>query len=119
MVLSHSSSRYDTKESSLLIDATRKADFPPLSLPAKGFMERARAIWEELGLPALEPQEPWYGYSLGLWPEELEAEASLAASGGYDEIGDRLRSTRVEIPEGETLASMRTRWGRTHAGRWI
>jgi 4-hydroxy-3-polyprenylbenzoate decarboxylase len=119
MVLAHSSSRYDTKESSLLIDATRKADFPPLSLPTREHMERARAIWEELGLPALEPQEPWYGYSLGLWPEELAAEASLAASGGYDEIGQRLEGTRVEIPAGETLASMRMRWGRTHAGRWI
>ena len=36
MVVNHPSSRYDNSESSLLIDATRKADFPPLSLPKKG-----------------------------------------------------------------------------------
>jgi 4-hydroxy-3-polyprenylbenzoate decarboxylase len=57
MVATHPSSRYDNCESSLLIDATRKADFPPLSLPKKEYMVRAREIWEELGLPKLEPQE--------------------------------------------------------------
>ena len=46
MVATHPSSRYDNCESSLLIDATRKADFPPLSLPKKEYMVRAREIWE-------------------------------------------------------------------------
>jgi 4-hydroxy-3-polyprenylbenzoate decarboxylase len=119
MVLGHPSSRYDVMESSLLIDATRKADFPPLSLPKKQYMERARKIWEELGLPQLEPQEPWYGYSLGLWPDDLDQEATLAATGEYEKIGARLRQTRVEVEEGETLATMRAKWGRTHAGRWM
>ena len=119
IVLSHPSSRYDSSESSLLIDATRKADFPPLSLPKKEYMERARAIWEELGLPTLEPQEPWHGYLLGLWPEELDEEARLATAGDYDKVGESLRATRVEIGEGETLASMRANWGRTHSGRTV
>ena len=117
MVATHPSSRYDNSESSLLIDATRKADFPPLSLPKREYMERAREIWEELGLPKLEPQEPWHGYFMGLWPEEFDEEAALAAAGGYDKVGEGLRKTRVEVGEGETLGSMRTEWGRTHAGR--
>jgi len=117
MVASHPSSRYDNSESSLLIDATRKADFPPLSLPKKEYMERARQIWEELGLPTLEPEEPWHGYLLGLWPEELDEEARLAASGEYERVGKKLRRTRVPVGEGETLGSMREKWGRTHSGR--
>ncbi len=117
MVATHPSSRYDNSESSLLIDATRKADFPPLSLPKKEYMERAREIWEELGLPELEPQQPWHGYLLGLWPEELDNEARLAAQGEYDKVGKKLRGTRVQVGEGETLGSMREKWGRTHSGR--
>ncbi|MBI4522896.1 MAG: UbiD family decarboxylase [Deltaproteobacteria bacterium] len=117
MVATHPSSRYDNSESSLLIDATRKADFPPLSLPLKEYMERAKGIWEELGLPKLEPQEPWHGYLLGLWPKELEEEARMAARGEYDKVGEKLRGTRVQVGEGETLRSMREKWGRTHTGR--
>jgi len=117
MLVSHPTSRYDNTESSLLIDATRKADFPPLSLPKKEYMERARQIWEELGLPKLEPQEPWHGYFMGLWPNDLDEEAKLAAAGDYDKVGEKLRGTRVEVGEGETLRSMRQKWGKTHAGR--
>ena len=117
MVATHPSSRYDNSESSLLIDATRKADFPPLSLPKREYMEKAREIWEELGLPKLEPQEPWHGYLLGLWPEELDEEARLAAQGDYDKVGEKLRGTRVPVGEGDTLGSMRAKWGRTHSGR--
>src|SRR5712692_1737662 len=117
MLVSHPTSRYDNMESSLLIDATRKADFPPLSLPKKEYMERARQIWEELGLPKLEPQEPWHGYFMGLWPNDLDEEAKLAAAGDYDKVGEKLRGTRVEVGEGETLRSMRQKWGKTHAGR--
>jgi 4-hydroxy-3-polyprenylbenzoate decarboxylase len=117
MIVSHPSSRYDNTESSLLIDATRKADFPPLSLPKKPYMEHAREIWEELGLPKLQPREPWHGYLMGLWPPELDEEAEMAARGDYDKVGEKLRATRVEVGEGETLQSIRDKWGRTHAGR--
>jgi 4-hydroxy-3-polyprenylbenzoate decarboxylase len=117
MLVSQPSSRYDNQESSLLIDATRKADFPPLSLPKKEYMERARQIWEELGLPKLTPQEPWHGYFMGFWPPELEQEAEMAAAGDYDKVGENLRATRVEIGEGETLGSMRAKWGKSHSGR--
>jgi UbiD family decarboxylase len=117
MIVTHPSSRYDNMESSLLIDATRKADFPPLSLPKKEYMERARQIWEELGLPQLEPREPWHGYLMGLWPQELDEEAKMAVRGDYDMVGEKLRATRVEVGEGETLKSIRDKWGRTHSGR--
>ncbi len=116
-VLSHPSSRYDTVESSLLIDATRKADFPPVSLPKPEYMERARAIWEELGLPALSPEPPWHGYSLGLWPDDLDAEAARAAAGDIEGIGLDLRETRVKLAPGQSLADARREWARTHAGR--
>ncbi len=86
MVATHPSSRYDNSESSLLIDATRKADFPPLSLPKEEFMVRAKEIWEELGLPKLEPQEPWHGYLMGLWPENFDHEAELAARSEHEKV---------------------------------
>jgi UbiD family decarboxylase len=117
MVATHPSSRYDNCESSLLIDATRKADFPPLSLPKKEFMVRAREIWEELGLPKLDAQEPWHGYLMGLWPEDLEEEAELAAQSEHEKVWEKLRQTRVQVSEGETLKSMRAKWGKSHTGR--
>ena len=40
------------EDSTMLIDATMKGDMPPLALPKQAYMERARKIWEELGLAA-------------------------------------------------------------------
>jgi UbiD family decarboxylase len=117
MVATHPSSRYDNSESSLLIDATRKADFPPLSLPKKEYMERARQIWEELGLPQLHPQEPWHGYLMGLWPDDLAQEADLAARSEHEKVWEKLRQTRLQVGEGETMKSMRAKWGKSHIGR--
>ena len=57
-----------------------KEDFPPISLPKREYMERARQIWEELGLPQLKPESPWYGYSLGEWPEDFDARRRSARS---------------------------------------
>jgi 4-hydroxy-3-polyprenylbenzoate decarboxylase len=72
------------EDSSLLINATLKQDFPPLSLPKREYMEQARRIWEdELGLPKLTPQSPWFGYSLGAWTDELERQAQRAVAGDY------------------------------------
>src|SRR5258706_5682024 len=59
-------------DSSLLIDATLKNPMPPLALPGREFMENARAIWDELGLPALSINPPWHGYTLGDWSETWE-----------------------------------------------
>jgi UbiD family decarboxylase len=81
------------EDSTLLIDATMKGDMPPLALPKREYMERARAIWEELGLPALKPQPPWFGYSLGDWLPQWDAAARRAVAGLYLENG-RLSAAR-------------------------
>ncbi|HYK14319.1 MAG TPA: UbiD family decarboxylase [Burkholderiales bacterium] len=77
----------DEEDSTLLMDATMKGDMPPLALPTQEYMERAKKIWERLGLPALRPQAPWYGYSLGDWLPQWDAAAKRAATGNYLENG--------------------------------
>jgi UbiD family decarboxylase len=84
------SKRNNGEDASVLIDATMKEAFPPISLPKREYMERAKLIWEELGLPKLKPEAPWYGYSLGEWPDELERAAELAVKGDYFETGKLL-----------------------------
>ena len=79
--------RNNGEDASVLIDATLKEDFPPISLPRREFMDNAREIWEELGLPPLKPETPWHGYSLGEWSEEFERAAAMATEGDYFETG--------------------------------
>jgi 4-hydroxy-3-polyprenylbenzoate decarboxylase len=74
-------------DAALLIDATPKHPMPPFALPAREFMERAKGIWEELGLPQLNPQPPWYGYSLGDWSELWDKWAKAAVEGRWEETG--------------------------------
>jgi 4-hydroxy-3-polyprenylbenzoate decarboxylase len=74
-------------DATMLVDATLKQTFPPLALPAREFMERARAIWEELGLPALKPQPPWHGYSLGDWDAAWDEYARRAVVGAWEQTG--------------------------------
>ncbi len=83
--------------SALLVDATRKWDYPPVSLPKKEFMEQARRIWEEEGLPKLSPKEPWHGYNLGHWTKENEEEAELAIKGDHYQTGAKLARQRVQL----------------------
>jgi 4-hydroxy-3-polyprenylbenzoate decarboxylase len=75
------------EDSTLLMDATMKGDMPPLALPRQEYMERAKAIWEELGLPALRPQPPWFGYSLGDWLPQWDEAAKRAVEGRWLENG--------------------------------
>ncbi len=82
--------------SSLLIDATRKWDYPPVSLPRKDLMEQAKKIWEELGLPPLSVKVPWHGYSLGYWTKENEEEAELALRGESHKTGEKLARDRTK-----------------------
>ena len=77
----------DTKDSGILIDATRKVSMPPLALPARPYMEAAREIWEELGLPRLSPQPPWHGFPLGDWNETWEQFARNAVEGRWIDNG--------------------------------
>src|SRR5579862_2881305 len=88
------SKRNGGQDGSVLIDATLKEDFPPVSLPKRPYMERAKAIWEELGLPPLKPETPWFGYSLGEWPDEFDAAAERATRGDYFETGKEIATRR-------------------------
>ena len=82
------------EDSTLLIDATLKSDMPPLALPKKEYMEHAAKLWGELGLPPLQPESPWHGYSLGDWSDEWDEMAKRAAEGQYMENGRRSAQLR-------------------------
>src|SRR6478752_458065 len=82
------------ESAAVLINATLKGTYSPVALPKREFMERARAIWERLGLPPLTPQPPWHGYDLGHWPPELERQAEMAAKSEYFELGKNLANER-------------------------
>jgi len=88
-------------DATLLIDATPKHPMPPFALPAREFMERAKMIWDELGLPQLNPQPPWYGYSLGDWDANWDRWAKLAVDGKWEEMGRETFAARRAgiIPE--------------------
>jgi 4-hydroxy-3-polyprenylbenzoate decarboxylase len=91
---------YDVTDSTLLVDATLKADFPPVALPAREYMEAARKIWDELGLPKLTPRPPWHGYSLGLWSEELVQQANNAVAGEHERNAAYSRARGMNVSKG-------------------
>lgn len=74
-------------QSTMMIDATRKRPMPPLALPARAFMEHARTIWDELGLPPVKTPSPWHGYTLGEWGDDWERFAQRAVAGDWEENG--------------------------------
>jgi len=88
------SKRNNSQDSAVLINAMLKEKYPPISLPKREYMEHAKEIWEELGLPALRPETPWYGYSLGEWPEEFDEAAERAVAGDYFAYGESLIARR-------------------------
>ena len=57
-------------------------------------MERARTIWQELGLPALTPQPPWHGYSLGDWSDDWDLYAQRAVAGQWEQSGEETLARR-------------------------
>jgi 4-hydroxy-3-polyprenylbenzoate decarboxylase len=81
----------DSEDSAVLIDATLKETFPPVSLPKREFMEKAKKIWEELGLPKLKPKAPWFGYDMGEWNSPVLKRWRAARSKAN--IGPRARSS--------------------------
>jgi 4-hydroxy-3-polyprenylbenzoate decarboxylase len=102
------SKRNNGEDASVLIDATLKENFPPISLPKREYMERARVIWEELGLPPLKPEAPWFGYSLGEWSDELEQGAAAAVRGEYFEYGKKLvERRRKDVPMNTEVRDLR------------
>jgi 4-hydroxy-3-polyprenylbenzoate decarboxylase len=77
-----------TSDSTLLIDATLKNPMPPLALPAREFMEHARGLWDELGLPPLtNVSAPWHGYTLGDWNDRWDLFAARATAGDWEQTG--------------------------------
>lgn len=89
------------EDSTLLIDATMKSDMPPLALPTKEYMERAKVLWDKLGLPPVRATNPWFGYSLGDWTDVWDEAAQRAAAGDYLENGKLTleRQQKNLIPE--------------------
>jgi UbiD family decarboxylase len=86
----------DQSDSTMLIDATRKRPMPPLALPTREHMERARALWEQLGLHPLTVASPWHGYQLGDWIERWETFARRATAGEWELSGrETLRRQRA------------------------
>ena len=87
------------EDASVLFDATLKEPFPPISLPKREYMENARKIWEELGLPPLKPQAPWFGMSLGEWDEQFDVMAKRAVKSDYWVTGDIIaQQRRNDVP---------------------
>ena len=84
----------DSEDSAVLVDATLKETFPPVSLPKRKYMERAKEIWEELDLPRLTPKAPWFGYDLGEWNSGLETMARRAVRSEYWTTGQIIAQRR-------------------------
>ena len=93
------------EESGILVDATRKGPMTPLALPARQYMENARAIWEELELPTLSPQNPWHGYAMGEWTDAWETFARNAVAGRWAENGAQTWLRRRSGVDPETPVS--------------
>jgi 4-hydroxy-3-polyprenylbenzoate decarboxylase len=79
----------------MLVNAMLKEPYPPVALPKREFMERARELWDELGFPPLRPEAPWHGYSLGDWSDDLDQEAALAVLGDYYQTGTKQAGQRI------------------------
>ncbi|MBI4456738.1 MAG: UbiD family decarboxylase [Acidobacteria bacterium] len=80
--------------SAMLMDATRKWPYSPVSLPKKFYMERARQIWQTLGFPELRPRDPWYGYNLGIWPDEYREMAEAGERGDFEFVQQKILASR-------------------------
>lgn len=82
----------------VLINAMRPWPYPPLALPAKGYMERALEIWDERpDAPPLTLQPPWYGYELGHWPEQYRELARIMIDGDFTRAGEILAAGQRRI----------------------
>ena len=57
-------------------------------------MTAAQSRWQNLGLPALDLETPWHGYSLDAWTDENAEEAVLAVTGRYFETGVKVAGRR-------------------------
>jgi UbiD family decarboxylase len=98
------------EDASVLFDATLKEPFPPISLPKREYMENAKRIWEELGLPPLKPQAPWFGTSLGEWDERFDVMAERAVTSDYWVTGDIIaQQRRNDVPMNTEIRRVTTK----------
>jgi UbiD family decarboxylase len=81
--------------SAVMIDATRKWAYPPISLPPKQIMEHAIGLWQKLGLPELELKQPWFGNPTTRWSQALQQAADRALQGDYETTGKQRLGTRT------------------------
>ena len=99
MILPHTRSRATARaarnggqDASVLIDATLKENFPPISLPKREYMENAlKRSGKNSACQNSSPKSPWYGYSLGEWSDDLEHQAELAVKSEYWQTGEWCR----------------------------
>ncbi len=89
--------KHPPTQSMMLINATMKWDFRPMSLPSKEFMDHALELWQELKLPQLRLREPWWGRKYALWSEDEEQRARMAVEGRWLEVGEMLAKRRKKI----------------------
>lgn len=88
--------------SRVFINATRKWPYPPVALPQKEYMERALEIWRgETDLPTPRLREPWHGYMLGHWDEQLEEFASLIVRGEYLKVGEKMAKLQEKVRQAD------------------
>ena len=108
-VLPHRSGGHGPKghgsDATMLIDATIKADMPPVALPKREYMENAKALWERLNLPDLKPEAPWHGYELGDWNSYWDEMAKRATAGDYKVNGQLTQKRLVRGVKPETLVT--------------
>jgi 4-hydroxy-3-polyprenylbenzoate decarboxylase len=108
---SHGPKTSGAANSTLLVDATAKHPMPPLALPARRYMDEARALWEKIGLPPLSPQPPWHGVHLGDWDERWERFAEAAAGGEWERNGENSFQRRRQGVTPETpVRRVETDW---------
>jgi 4-hydroxy-3-polyprenylbenzoate decarboxylase len=86
--------RDNGESAAVLINALLKSRTAPVALPKREFMERAKVIWDRIGLPPLSPEAPWHGYDLGYWPAELARQAELATRSEYFSLGPEFAKQR-------------------------
>jgi len=94
--------------SRVLINAVRKWPYPPVALPEKEYMEHALRLWvgrKDLPKPRL--RAPWYGYTLGHWPEDLKEYGDLIAKGEWLKVGEMTLKLQQKVGE-DVLPASRT-----------
>jgi UbiD family decarboxylase len=82
----------------VIINATRKWAYPPVALPKRPYMEHALELWRRhADLPEPHLRQPWYGYTLGYWNDELQRYADMMVRGEYLELGREMEGRHEPI----------------------